>query len=393
MFERYEGESEKHFIWRVYKYRDDSGKLTNEQCGEICNKELRLNFDESRHRKIYESFLKVWNEVKDEYIEDDLTSERLDEIDKREAELYKQQVKTRDNLREYRKTLRNEARVENLKESFKEAYDNASEMTFSKYKTKHIGEKEAVLMLSDWHVGMEIKNYWNTYNSEIFEERIQTIAFKIMKYAEINNIGTLQILSLGDLLSGSIHGTTRLAEEMDVLDQVMYVAKVMKNLLCELSDFGLKIKYLSVVGNHDRVNKIFKEHIEKESFNKIVDWYICDKIEDGVLDAEYICNEIDDGIGYFVINGENCFAVHGHQDNMNNVIMNLIMATDIVPKYIFMGHYHHKVTISQGNSTVFVNGSLIGVDEYAKNKRYFAKPSQTLIVFDEDDIIDIKIKL
>jgi hypothetical protein len=49
--------------------------------------------------------------------------------------------------------------------------------------------------------------------------------------------------------------------------------------------------------------------------------------------------------------------------------------------------------MTQGRSKVFINGSLVGVDEYAKDKRYFSEPSQSLLVFDEDDVIDIELKL
>ena len=392
-FERQVDETEEHFIWRVYSYLKETGNITTRQAGDICNKELKLDYDESRHRKIYESFLKVWEHVKDEYITDDGILSQLDDIDERKDGLYKQQVKTSDALREYRKTLRNEARVDNIKAMFKDAYANSDEVVFEKYEEKHSGSKSSILMLSDFHVGLEINNYWNTYNKDVFECRIKSVVKKVIKNAKLLDIRTLYVVSLGDLISGSIHATTRLAEEMDTLDQVMYVAKTMKNLLIELSDFGLDIKYISVVGNHDRLNKVYKEHIEKESFNKLVDWYICDKIDDGIIKAEYIDNKIDEEISLFEINGKNCIAVHGHNDNVASVLDNMIQATRIIPDFIFMGHYHSKVTKTDGNATIFVNGSLVGVDEYAKTKRYFSKPAQSLIVFDDEDVIDIKLNL
>jgi len=386
-------ESKEHFIWRLYSKFYETGKLSKDECGEICRTQLEEEFDESAYRKTYQAFMNMWNEVKDEYVSEESLLMQIEVIQDVKDELYKQQVKTRDWTREKRKTLRDEARVENIKDAFKDALENATEIQLPKYEKKHVGTKEAILMLSDFHVGLEIKNYWNTYNKEVFEDRISTIVLKVMKYAEIMNIGTLYVASLGDLISGAIHITTRLAEEMDVLEQAMYVAKVMKSLLSDLSDFGLDIKYLSVVGNHDRQNKNYKEHIEKQSFNKLIDWYIEEKVSDGVLDIEFISNEIDDGIGLFKINGEHCYMVHGHQDSMQSVLMNLSIATGIIPKYILMGHYHNKNSMTQGRSKVFINGSLVGVDEYAKDKRYFSEPSQSLLVFDEDDVIDIELKL
>jgi gas vesicle protein len=389
------GQAKNHFIWEVYSKGYKTGLLTREQAGEVCQRELGLDFDESAFRKKYEAFESMWEEVKEEYLieSDDLVLERLAKIEEKEDELYKQQVKARDWTREKRKTLRDEARVENLKDSFSYVNKLVPEVLFNKYESKHVGEKEAVLMLSDFHVGLEIKNYWGQYNTQVFKDRINQIIHKVMRRAEVENIGTLYVAGLGDLISGSIHVTTRLAEEIDTLEQVYLVSKVMKSMLKELSAFGLDIKYLSVVGNHDRKNKLFKEHVESESFNKLVDWYIQDAIEDGLLDIEYIHNEIDDGIGMTVINGENCVFVHGHQDGVKSVVFNMIKATGIIPKYVFMGHYHSKVTDEQEIATVFVNGCLDGVDGYAKDKRYFSKPSQTLVVFEDDDVIDIKLSL
>lgn len=390
-----ENETREHFIWRLYDNAYSTGQLDREQCGEICRKEFNEPYDESAYRKIYQYFKNMWDAVKHEYIldTDEELIKRLMAIEEKENELYKQQVRARDWTREKRKTLRDEARVEELRDSFRYANSLSKEVLFNKYETKHNGLTEAVLMLSDFHAGLDIKNYWGTYNKDVFIDRIKQIAHKVMRRAELDNIGTLYVASLGDLISGAIHGTTRLAEEMDVLEQVYFVSKVMKSMLRELSEFGINIKYLSVVGNHDRLNKNFKEHIEKESFNKLVDWYIQDAIEDGLLDIEYIHNEIDDGIGMIEINNQWCAFVHGHRDSVSSVVMNMIKATEIIPKYVFMGHYHSKITDEQQIATVFVNGCLDGVDEYAKDKRYFSKPSQTLVIFDGDDLVDIKLSL
>ena len=390
-----ENESREHFIWRLYENEYKTENIKKEQCGEICRSIFNEPYDESAYRKLWQYFNTMWDAVKHEYIldTDEQLIKRLMTIEEKEDELFKQQIKTRDWTREKRKYLREEARVENLRESFLYANSLSTDVLFNKYETKHNGEKEAVLMLSDFHVGLEIKNYWGTYNKEVFVDRMNQIVHKVMRRAEIENIGTLYVAGIGDFISGAIHATTRLAEEMDVLEQVYFVSKVMKSVLKELSEFGLNIKYLSVVGNHGRLNKNFKEHIEKESFNKLVDWYIQDAIEDGLLDIEYIHNEVEDGIGLTEINGEWCAFVHGHRDSVNMVVLNMIKATGIIPKFVFMGHYHSKQTTDQAIATVFVNGCVDGVDEYAKDKRYFNKPSQTLVIFDNDDVVDIRLSL
>lgn len=388
-----EGESRLHFIWRVYKYREDTGSITTEEAGTICRKELDETYDESTYRKVYFAFKDMWNSVKEEYILSSSNLERLDEIEEREDELYKQQVKTRDWLREKRNYLRSEARIENIKESLVDAYNSAPFPVFVKPDEKRKDGLSAILMLSDWHVGIVIENFWNTFNKEVFEKRLEELLFEVVRYCEIHNVSTLYVANLGDMISGAIHATTRLAEEMDVLDQAMYVAKSMAMFLGNLSEFGFDVKYSSVVGNHDRINKAYKEHIEKESFNKMVDWYICDKVEDGSLDIEFLSNVIDDGISTFEVDGEPYFAVHGHLDSVNTVFTNLTQGIKIIPTGILMGHFHSKATQNQNNHKIYVNGSLSGVDTYAKDKRYFTDPSQTLIIIDGKNIVDIDINL
>jgi len=386
-------EKREHFIWRVYKYRDDTGKIKNPECGEICREQLNENYDESAYRKKYEYFLSIWNNVQFEYIKDDITLNRIQEIEDREDELYKTKVKTFDWLREKRKYLREEARIDHLKESFIEALNSVEDFQLSKYKEKLNGLRTGILSLSDWHIGLDVKNHWNVFNKDIAVERIDKLLQKTIKHCITYNIKDLYVLQLGDLISGSIHASTRLAEEYDTIEQTMFASKLLYKLLFNLKDFGLNIKYVSVLGNHDRKNKNYKESIEKESFIKIIDWYIQEKINDGKLDIEFIYNDIDDEIGMFEIEGKKCLTIHGHNDNMGTVCSNLGMALGFRPYAVFGAHWHKHMNIPQGFSRLFINGSLCGIEDYAKKKRFFSSPSQSLLILDEDDDINIKIDL
>ena len=46
-----------------------------------------------------------------------------------------------------------------------------------------------------------------------------------------------------------------------------------------------------------------------------------------------------------------------------------------------------KVLVNDSNIYITVNGSLMGSDEYAVNLRKITKPSQNLIIYDEDRCI------
>jgi len=389
---RMEGESRLHFIWRVYKYQQDIGNLSNEELGEICRKELNEDFDESAYRKVYQSWENMWLEVKDEYISEEVLLERLEQIDKREDELYKTKIKTADKLREYRKTLRDEARIENIMDMIYEIAFNLPEFKYQPKEKQLDGELSAILECSDWHYGKISDNYWNKFNTLIAKDRVDKLIFDTIRYCETMNVGTLYIANLGDLMEGAIHVTCRVMSEEDSIEQIMHVSELFAYFINELHNFGLNIKYVSVSDNHSRLNKNFKEHIEKENFGKIIDWYLKARLTN-LDDFEFIENIIDESIAYFELNGKNIFAVHGHLENPNTVIQDLTLSTGIIADIVLMGHYHKKAEKSFHFSKVFVNGSLCGVDEYAKSKRLFGKASQTLIVFDDENIVNFEIVL
>ena len=65
-----------------------------------------------------------------------------------------------------------------------------------------------------------------------------------------------------------------------------------------------------------------------------------------------------------------------------------------IPDYIFMAHYHNSSEHTFQNCKVYVNGSIIGTDTYAFEKRLFTEPEQKLLIFNEDnDVINININL
>lgn len=388
------GETERHFIWRVYKYMDDTGNISQDEAGEICNRELRVDYDESRHRKIYQSFSNMWKEVKEEYIQDDNLRERLDLIDEREDSLYKTKVRAWDALREKRKTLRDEARIEEVFEFIVDVAKTIEPYKFIERDIKLTGNNSSILQLSDWHMGEDFKNFWGSFSPEILEDKVTDLIHRTVWHCKRNNIGTLYVCSLGDMISGNIHVSSRVADTLDSIEQIMRVSELMTYLLHTLSEYGLQIKYISTLDNHSRINKNYKEHIEKESFAKIMDWYILGRIIDNLKydNIEIISNIIDDNIGYFKIDDKVFYCVHGHLDNPKTVIEDLSMSVGIKADYVLMGHYHSFAINEKYFAKCIINGSLSGVGEYAKGKRLFSNSSQNLIMFHGNDDVIINMK-
>ena len=60
---------------------------------------------------------------------------------------------------------------------------------------------------------------------------------------------------------------------------------------------------------------------------------------------------------------------------------------------MLLGHYHSEKAKSFQGAKVFVNGSIVGTEQYALSKRLFSNPSQTLLIFKENSLNNISIDL
>lgn len=379
---RNDNESLKEFQIRLYRNKD-LYNLTNQDVGEILNKEYGNKYDESKYRKWASAYIEGW----DDCLECEIDSQEIiQEIENKKDELYKQQVKTRDKLREYRKTLRDEARVENLKDLFFDCADIVSKekpFILDKEFNTH-GERVAILQLSDLHMGEIVENFLRTYNREVFDENMETITFKTLEYCKLFNIKNLKILNMGDNVSGGIHISTRVMSEEDTVFQTQYVAESIANMLMEFARELDGIEFLSVLDNHSRVNANKKEHIEKESFSKFIPWYLKARMSQ-VNNVKIIDNKIDDNIGVVDIFNEKALFVHGHLDKPSQVIQNLTMMTKIFPIAVFYAHLHHSFESEVHSVDLIGNPSGVGTGEYSKNIRRTSKPRQKLTIFENTD--------
>ena len=332
---------------------------------------------ESYYSKCFEGFSKDFNDVlEEENIED---------------EIYKKTTILRDWANQKRRTLRDEARLDRLKEALAEPIALLPKL---EVKTPEMaGNTEAVLAISDWHYGDSVDNFYNKFNLKIFYERLETLLSKTLEYCYRNNVRKLHVINLGDMFAGNIHVSNRVTAEIDVINQIKEVSEALANFLNHLSNDLEEVRYYSVTDNHSRTNKNYQEHIEKENLGLLIDWWLEERLKDSNLIM--VKDKLDDSLGCIRLeNGKNVFFTHGHLDRgINNVVQNYTLSSGKIAHYVFLGHWHTKKEKEYQGSKVFVNGSLRGVDDYALNNRLFAKPSQTLVIFEGEDEIDTSINL
>lgn len=316
-------------------------------------------------------------------------------IEKRQ-EIFKERQKLRDERTNLNRTLRDEARLETFKDYVKEVastYYDLPECEFDEYLySEQTGGVEAVFGLADLHLGLEFENSYNKYNYEIAKERIHQLTYDIIDYCHKFNVNTLHVLNLGDLVSGVIHTTLRLDQEYDVVEQIMRASEIVAEFVNKLQEACPNITYRSVVDNHSRITADKHQHLEKENLNRIIDWFVEERLKD--TNVQFMKDNLDIGIGRIrLMNGRTLMFMHGHEDKKSSVMQDMVGLTKEVPDYILMAHYHNSAEHTFQGTKVYITGSIIGTDPYAYSHRLFGDPEQKLLVFDGSNVIDININL
>lgn len=309
----------------------------------------------------------------------------LKEIEDEKLELMKEKVKYQDQKREYNKLIRESARFEQTQETIEKSILELEKIKpLNKLKDRNYGlvnDNEIVVLLSDWHFGLECENHWNVFNSDIFEHRIETLMHKIIEVGKLHNAHTVHLFALGDMVNGLIHTTTRISNNENVIEQTQVVAETLSYMCNYLSSY-FNIKFYNTNGNHDRVTANKNDNLDEESFSYLITWFMRARLKYNSK-IEIIPNTIDKGIVVADICGHKVFAVHGDKDRPLSSIDSLTNMLKEFPRFIFMGHFHSNFEANRKGIDVIVNGSLSGVDTYAKEKRLYSQPMQKVMIFNK----------
>lgn len=347
------------------------------------------NFVNSRMRR--EGILPKNNKVLSDKTVEEVTG---DDLVKLKEDLLKQQQKTRDEWTAYRSMLREDSRIDSLKDAVKFTVDKLNKLpkvTYTPTK-KNKNSKEAILMLSDLHIGVNCNNFYNTYNVSVATSRLEKVVADTIKYCTENNVETLNVINLGDMIHGLIHTNARIDQEIDTVDQIMVASELVATTLNNLQKAAPKIIYRSVIDNHSRAVADKHQAIESENFNKIMNWFLQERLKN--TDIVFKFDNIDDGIGKFTLqNGKKVMFAHGHQDNINQAFQHFVGASKEFIDYVLLAHYHSEKAKTYNGIKVIVNGSIVGTEQYALSKRLFGTPSQTLLIFDGLNLLNISLDL
>jgi predicted phosphodiesterase len=320
----------------------------------------------------------------------DITEE---EVSNKAEELFKLQQRIRDERTAYNKKLRDDSRIDSLKYAIKETVNKLKELPHVTYEAQKTNlKKEAILLFSDLHLGVEVDDWYNTFNSRIAEVRVMKLVDDTIKYCKDNNIKKLNFINLGDLVHGLIHVSARLEEQFGVIEQVMVASEIVSKALNKLQEAAPEVIYRSCTDNHSRTIANKSEAIEKDNFGRLVDWFLKERLKNTKI--KFVNDNLNEDLGKFTLeNGKTVMFSHGHLDTVNQVFQNWTGGVGEHVDFILLGHYHNEKLKSFQKTRVYINGSIVGPDQYANSKRLYSIPSQILLVFDNDNIVNYSINL
>lgn len=344
-----------------------------------------------RQNKIKEELENLRNDVKQEVKE--AKNQKINSISDF-ATLYKEKTQIRDIWNAYRTNLRHEARLERLNDTIKEIVSELKKLepyTYVKTSSKPC-HAEAIMLFSDLHIGVTCNNFYNTYNIKIARKRVSKYVEKTINYCKENDVKVLNVCNLGDCIHGITHTNARVQQETDAITQTMIAGEIIAQALNRLQEAAPIVTYRSCLDNHSRLMSNKEDNIECENLGRLIDWYLESRLADTKI--TFMKDNIDSSIGKFkLLNNKIVVFSHGHEDSKNQCFQNYVGATKEYIDYILLGHFHSGQMKQYQSAKVFINGSVVGTEDYALHKRLFSEPEQTLLIFKDDDVISYNINL
>lgn len=385
---RKETENEFQYLWRLGQAKD-SGLLDVDWNGiaELMNKyfgDPDKPYSEAAWRKPYQmakKFLEagVFNKLsEDEYFKELRTQKQ--EIQKEKRKLYDERL-------DINRRLREESRLETTIEKFEEMLSNVASDRYVAYSPiASNSENDMIVCLSDLHIGATYYGFDGTYDSLIAKERLEKYLSEIIEIQRTHNAENCVCLLLGDLISGSIHKTISVTNKENVIEQVKLACEYISDFVYELGKHFKTVELRGVSGNHSRLEDK-EDALLGERLDTLILWFIKSMLKNAE-NISVIDEDIDDTLSAFFVRDKLYFGVHGDFDTTSDVsISKLILWAKMTPYCVVCGHKHFPAMTDVSGIKVIQSGSLGGSgDEYTRQKRLTGKPSQTVLVVNDEGI-------
>ena len=308
-------------------------------------------------------------------------------LDSKKIELQKERQKFFDQRNAYNKLLRERSRQEELNEILFEAVRAGNLPTLNyTYSEVEPSDNDLLVSLNDIHYGANVHNYWNTYNSDICRDMMRRYLDRIISIGRTHGSENCIVWANGDEISGNIHQSIAVTNKENVIEQIKGVSELIAEFLAALSSNFRQVIFVSVAGNHSRIDPNKDNALVSERLDDLVEWYLSARLQnfDNVIIGGG--EKIDSTIYLVDVRGKTYCGVHGDFDGSAGKVQSLQTMAGRPLYAVLSGHLHHNKTDEvQGVKTIMA-GSFIGMDDYCVQKRIVGKAEQMVCVCDADGV-------
>ena len=291
--------------------------------------------------------------------------------------------------RKYTSVLRTLNITDELIQEIKPLLQHLPPTPLSNIPLKEVGAtgQDVVGLLSCLHFG-EVVEYSQTmgaasYNSKIAAARVQQYVEAVINLVRQrhkgDNIKNLWLVSVGDLISGSIHQELEVTNEFPLGEQIVRCAYLLSMAVRDLAAHFEKIHFIGVTGNHARFEKKppFKNRYNNGDYliYHMMQGLLADQknVDFNIPKSPWITQEIE-GHAFFFAHGDNIRSTNGfpwNDVNKYTTSMTQVLTRQglVTPRYWCFGQFHqiNMAQLSYGEY-LFTASFKGGGDEYSLGK-------------------------
>lgn len=285
--------------------------------------------------------------------------------------------------------------MDGLKDSLVDELDGKSYI--EKEVTDSTGEKELIVLLSDFHVGYVNSDLTHGgYDFEILQKRLSQFIQETVLTIEERNINNVTVYFVGDLVEHINMREVNQAfdTEFTLAEQISKGTKIIVDVLDRISEsVPGNLRFGMIGGNHDRL----QGNKNQKVYNDNVSYIVLDTLfllqESGALSGvDLVDNRHDVYLIRDNVAGKEIVVNHGDflKGKVNHINKFII---DKTIDLLITGHVHHFSARQEDfNRMHIVASSPMGYNNYAKELNLSkTKPSQQLVILD-NNVQDVEIK-
>lgn len=264
-------------------------------------------------------------------------------------------------------------------------------------------EEEAILLLSDFHsdsvVSAESTTYLERYDFNVCSNRAEVLIDSTIKFIKKTlsnyNYRTLNLMCLGDMISGSIHGATLHNQFRNSIKGAMATGELISLMILDLAPHFEKIKFYGIQGNHGKFDNHKDYRSPQLNWDYLVYSYAVSRlqklVDDGRLEYiipnswSYIATIL--GHRFHLSHGDdirgsgNYYGISKRASRINSLYSGFV-ENNI--DYYLLGHFHRHSEIQEQNSRLIMNSSAIATDQFSLNAlSVCSTPTQLLMSVSE----------